>query len=100
MPVGAPGGVSPGAPNQCCGTHGNGKGRDRAIFDRQDGPRAATGRAVERTKPGAAASGSRDREAVLKQCTESGVDEATAAMVFAGPGWHLGVLGIVASRLV
>jgi single-stranded-DNA-specific exonuclease len=39
-------------------------------------------------------------EAVLKQCTESGVDEATAAMVFAGPGWHLGVLGIVASRLV
>jgi single-stranded-DNA-specific exonuclease len=39
-------------------------------------------------------------EAVLKQCTETGVDEARAAMVFAGPGWHLGVLGIVASRLV
>ncbi len=39
-------------------------------------------------------------EAVLKQCAESGADETSAAMVFAGPGWHLGVLGIVASRLV
>ena len=39
-------------------------------------------------------------EAVLRQCTESGVDQTSSAMVFAGPGWHLGVLGIVASRLV
>ncbi len=39
-------------------------------------------------------------ETVLKQCAETIVDETNAAMVFAGPGWHLGVLGIVASRLV
>lgn len=39
-------------------------------------------------------------EAVLKQCEESELQEDCAAMVFAGPGWHLGVLGIVASRLV
>ena len=39
-------------------------------------------------------------EAVLKQCEESELPSDCAAMVFAGPGWHLGVLGIVASRLV
>lgn len=39
-------------------------------------------------------------EAVLKQCEESELPDDCAAMVFAGPGWHLGVLGIVASRLV
>lgn len=39
-------------------------------------------------------------EAILKQCEagESSLD--SHAMVFAGDGWHLGVLGIVASRLV
>jgi single-stranded-DNA-specific exonuclease len=39
-------------------------------------------------------------EAVLKQCEESGDTEQRSALVFAGSGWHLGVLGIVASRLV
>ncbi len=39
-------------------------------------------------------------EAVLAVCEEKGPDGECAAMVFAGPGWHLGVLGIVASRLV
>lgn len=39
-------------------------------------------------------------EAVLKQCEESGRAHECAALVFAGSGWHLGVLGIVASRLV
>jgi single-stranded-DNA-specific exonuclease len=39
-------------------------------------------------------------EAILKQCEESAFDYNARAMVFAGSGWHLGVLGIVASRLV
>ena len=39
-------------------------------------------------------------EAVLKQCEERELGEDCAGMVFAGQGWHLGVLGIVASRLV
>ncbi|HMF75539.1 MAG TPA: single-stranded-DNA-specific exonuclease RecJ [Bryobacteraceae bacterium] len=43
-------------------------------------------------------------ETILKQCEEStaGTPAAagTRALVFAGAGWHLGVLGIVASRLV
>lgn len=39
-------------------------------------------------------------ETVLKECEESGAGETSSALVFAGKTWHLGVLGIVASRLV
>ncbi len=39
-------------------------------------------------------------EEILKQCQETPFDEDCAALVFAGSAWHLGVLGIVASRLV
>ncbi len=39
-------------------------------------------------------------DAILKQCEEEAVSYDASAMVFAGAGWHLGVLGIVASRLV
>ena len=39
-------------------------------------------------------------EAILKQCEEAAFDHSARAMVFAGSDWHLGVLGIVASRLV
>ena len=38
-------------------------------------------------------------EQILEQC-EQRADTGDAALVFAAPGWHLGVLGIVASRLV
>lgn len=39
-------------------------------------------------------------EQILKQCEETPLDPDCAGLVFAGAGWHLGVLGIVASRLV
>jgi single-stranded-DNA-specific exonuclease len=39
-------------------------------------------------------------EAILRQCETITMDVLGAAMVFAGSGWHPGVLGIVASRLV
>jgi single-stranded-DNA-specific exonuclease len=40
-------------------------------------------------------------EAILKQCEEnSSLAYDKSALVFSGPGWHPGVLGIVASRLV
>ncbi|MBV9759163.1 MAG: single-stranded-DNA-specific exonuclease RecJ [Acidobacteriaceae bacterium] len=39
-------------------------------------------------------------EAILKQCEEERVEGELPALVFSGSGWHLGVLGIVASRLV
>jgi single-stranded-DNA-specific exonuclease len=39
-------------------------------------------------------------EAILKQCENTGFDYSSSAAVFAAAGWHLGVLGIVASRLV
>lgn len=39
-------------------------------------------------------------DAILKQCEETSFDPDTPAMIFTAPGWHLGVLGIVASRLV
>ena len=39
-------------------------------------------------------------ETILQQCEGADFDSDSPAMVFAAPGWHLGVLGIVASRLV
>jgi single-stranded-DNA-specific exonuclease len=39
-------------------------------------------------------------EEILAACDAVPVDEQQAALVFAQPGWHLGVVGIVASRLV
>ncbi len=39
-------------------------------------------------------------DAILKQCEEEAVTYDLSGLVFAGDGWHLGVLGIVASRLV
>jgi single-stranded-DNA-specific exonuclease len=39
-------------------------------------------------------------EEILRQCEASPFDPDCAGLVFAGSGWHLGVLGIVASRLV
>jgi len=40
-------------------------------------------------------------ETILQQCEmDSAMTENKSALVFSGPGWHPGVLGIVASRLV
>jgi single-stranded-DNA-specific exonuclease len=39
-------------------------------------------------------------ESILAQCAEAGAGSDSAALVFAESGWHLGVVGIVASRLV
>lgn len=39
-------------------------------------------------------------ESILAQCEVAGIDDESAALVFAKCGWHLGVVGIVASRLV
>jgi single-stranded-DNA-specific exonuclease len=39
-------------------------------------------------------------ETILKECSETMMVDDAAALVFAAPGWHLGVVGIVASRLV
>ena len=39
-------------------------------------------------------------EKILKQCEEQAEALSASALVFSGEGWHLGVLGIVASRLV
>ena len=38
--------------------------------------------------------------AIFKQCIEQMVTDDDAALVFAGEGWHRGVVGIVASRVV
>jgi single-stranded-DNA-specific exonuclease len=39
-------------------------------------------------------------ESILGQCAASTIMDEQYGLVFAGEGWHLGVLGIVASRLV
>jgi single-stranded-DNA-specific exonuclease len=39
-------------------------------------------------------------EAILEQCNRQDFAKDSSAFVFAEPGWHLGVVGIVASRLV
>ncbi|MBV9301022.1 MAG: single-stranded-DNA-specific exonuclease RecJ [Acidobacteriaceae bacterium] len=39
-------------------------------------------------------------ETILAECEQKGFDHDAPAAVFAASGWHLGVLGIVASRLV
>jgi single-stranded-DNA-specific exonuclease len=38
--------------------------------------------------------------AILEECEQTPVQDDQAALVFCGAGWHRGVLGIVASRLV
>jgi single-stranded-DNA-specific exonuclease len=39
-------------------------------------------------------------EAILSECEQAPVGDDQAGLVFCGAGWHRGVLGIVASRLV
>jgi single-stranded-DNA-specific exonuclease len=39
-------------------------------------------------------------EIILEECARAPIDDSQPALVFSAPGWHRGVLGIVASRLV
>ena len=40
------------------------------------------------------------REQILAECEQVSITDADAGLVFSAPGWHQGVIGIVAGRLV
>ena len=70
------------------------------LFLTQDAARAeAIARQLQEQNTARQAEEAAVTEAILQQCCE-GLDDDCFAMVFSAPGWHRGVLGIVASRLV
>ncbi len=71
------------------------------LFTTEDGARAAelAGQLHELNQERQAAE-AEILQAILKQCEERPVTDDQCALVFSAPGWHRGVVGIVASRVV
>ncbi len=101
MPLRPPGCVPACAPHQRRWPHGNRARRHRIVPHRRCRSRArALAEQLDALNRERQQVESEVVDAILKQCEDEMIIDDYAAMVFSGPAWHLGVLGIVASRLV
>ena len=80
--------------------HGGRRRRHRPLPDRRPARARALAAQLEQFNQERQQAEAETLRSILDQCVAAPVTSGDRALVFSGPGWHRGVIGIVASRLV